>query len=241
MAFVTIADSSDAIDGGGLYIAIDPTCDVSLTDSIVGFGERGAQVYVGGLGAGSPCIDAGDPPLLGCWIAPGHGGLPRAWGVVVRKLWPYLGQALCLAGALAWLALYVLPDWRDDAVWAGQGESRLAEQREFEARYTAGWLTRTLRERGELPSPLPANPAAGGGNTVVEGCVLSTGRPQSCGPAWLLCREERKVRALACPPQQVIEDGGWWYALWPLAEPSPYAPGERERLPWCQHRGPTAP
>ncbi len=122
------------------------------------------------------------------------------------------GRTVLAIGVLlwaGWAAFTVLPEWMG---WRGDEvatDFRVRERARMEAAYSAGWLTRYVAEHGELPARLPRNPAAARNRLVVERCEGARNKLTHCSADWGFCPADGKVRALACTPDRLSEDGGW--------------------------------
>lgn len=121
-----------------------------------------------------------------------------------------------LAVWAAWFGLYVVPEWIPPRVGHGQADRQMRDRVSFEAIYTAGWLTRYVRQHGAFPNPMPHNPLVGRVGGVTEACIDEPHELSRCDADWAWCPSRLTVQALACPPNNPPADGGADFTLWPL-------------------------
>jgi hypothetical protein len=128
-----------------------------------------------------------------------------------------------LASIALWFGLAALPEWLPPAA-GGEADRQIRDRAVFEARYSAGWLTRYVRRHGAFPEVMPHNMLVGTRGGVVETCVDGPRDLSRCDGDWAWCARDLTVRALACPPNDAPVDGGYEFTLWP---PDPSARASR--------------
>jgi len=112
-----------------------------------------------------------------------------------------------------WVGLAIVPEWL--APPAGrEADRQIRDRAVFEARYSAGWLTRYVRRHGAFPEIMPHNMLVGTRGGVVEACVSGPRDLSRCDADWAWCARDLTVRALACPPNTAPTDGGHEFTLW---------------------------
>ncbi|MDP7113477.1 MAG: hypothetical protein QGH45_16035 [Myxococcota bacterium] len=131
-------------------------------------------------------------------------------------------RALEIGGLLliaSWFVFAVVAEWVRPGA-GGEADRQVRDKGMFEARYSAGWLTRYVRHNGAFPAVLPHNMLVGTHGGVVEACVDDAADLARCDADWAWCARDLTVRALACPPNDAPQDGGYEFTLWPQTGPA---------------------
>lgn len=127
--------------------------------------------------------------------------------------WKHLMVVLLWAG---WVRVSLVPEWTGSRAVERRVDAQWRDRLLHENRYIAGWLTRYVREHGELPDRLPPNRGAAGNRRVLERCPETREDLITAAADWAFCPEtgqvypffvkQTYVRSVDPPPEP---------ALWP--------------------------